>query len=393
MNPKEHIDWTVIRKMAQGTAEAQETQRFEKWLDEDPRHRIFYTRVASHYAKAKHPEWNEDRVAEAWHKFNARPVKLRHSPRKPSLRLAIWKMAAAVVLPLALAAGGWLYWEQYSRSGEQEQIAHIVNDVRLILPDGSEVILDRSTENSRIARQGDVVLSRENGKLIHEKQAGDAPAEIRWGTIEVPKGAQFNLALEDGTQVWLNADSRLRFPLAFPGGERRVILEGEAYFAVSKDKQKPFIVETPRQNLQVLGTEFNVYAYRNGSGEYTTLVEGSVSVAAARSGKSVVLAPGQQAALMPDAENHTVSQVDAGTFTAWRGKVFVLEGNTLGEVFQKLSRWYDFDFTFEDERVAGLVFSGNLRISENVGVIFEAIEALGHVEIVVKGKTVKIKNK
>lgn len=314
--------------------------------------------------------------------------------RKPlPHRKIIWgRIAAAVAACIVLAVGGWLYFGDRIGGQNDNQIARYENDIRLILPDGSQVVLDQTTENGLVAEQGDISLVRENGKLIHEKTAtGSTPAELRWSTVKVPRGALFNMVLEDGTQVWLNADSRLRFPIEFTGGERRVILEGEAYFAVAKNAKKPFIVETSGQNITVLGTEFNVYAYPQATAQYTTLVEGSVSLSSGD--KSVVITPGQQAALYANSDQFVVQKVNTSDILAWRNGMFVFEGNTFDEVFRKLSRWYNFDYTFMDEDLSRLTFSGSLRQTDNIQPIFEIIETMAHIKINVKGSNVKITRK
>lgn len=324
-------------------------------------------------------------------------ARVRKAVDHRQVRRSLWKrsarwVAAAVIL---IAAGSWLWIESPRWLFGREDIPRYVADVRLTLPDGAEVILDSSTENSLIAEQGDVTLIRENGCLIHEKQLTrpSAPARLQWGTVDVPRGTQFDMVLEDGTRVWLNAGSRLRFPIAFAGKERRVHLEGEAYFDVKEDKQKPFIVETAWQNVRVLGTEFNVYAYKGDAAEFTTLVEGSVSVSAGVDSEAVVIAPGQQAAVFAETSRIAVRGVDTSEIAGWRDGLFVFDGNTFDEVFRKLSRWYGFEYSFEDESMARLTFRGNLNRPETVVPIFEIMEAMARIRIDVKGDMVTIKRK
>lgn len=307
------------------------------------------------------------------------------------------RWVAAIIIPLlmGITIGYFIAAEQKGDSLQEVNIARFMDEPTLTLPDGSEVVLDQTTEDTLIAEEGDVVIHREEGRLIHEKQqeVADKPKEIQWSTMNVPKGKKFNLVLEDGTQVWLNADTKLRFPIAFSGNERRVYLEGEAYFIVKENKEKPFIVETPEQSLTVLGTSFNIYAYPQSTLEHTTLVEGKISVSTTSIDESVILKPGQQAVLTAHAESFSVHKVNTDLVTVWRDDVFALEGNTLSEVFMKLSRWYDFEYHFEDTEVSNLILSGNLRMSDNIGFIFEVIESLGHVKIHVKNNQVKIMKK
>ena len=310
--------------------------------------------------------------------------------RKPLRRR--WGRAAAIVAPIMFAAGVAIYYFSGGFDTTEHVIARIESNPTLIMPDGSKIVLDSTTQNSRVAEQNNVAFVRENGKLIHRRQSDDGAGadNIQWGSVEVPKGSLFDMALEDGTQVWLNADSRLRFPLEFSGGERRVYLEGEAYFAVAENEQMPFVVVTPQQNIRVLGTEFNVCAYRNAGGEHTTLIHGSVSVRIGESGEPVILQPGRQALLLSGSNAFFIKDVDTGNYTGWRNGIFVFEDNTLGEVFMKLSRWYDIEHSFGDEALAALTLSGTLPQSENMNDILKVIASVTEVNIEVKGKKVII---
>jgi ferric-dicitrate binding protein FerR (iron transport regulator) len=346
----------------------------------------------------------EGRVQEEWERFSTdrtrdyskflekinTAIDARERARKKP-RLGRWGRVAAIVIPIVVAAG--IYY-MGGRGAQPRAIARIESEPTLTMPDGSKIVLDRATANGRVAEEGNVAFVREGGRLIQQRrQEGTATSsEARWGTIEVPRGALFDMVLEDGTQVWLNAGSRLRFPLEFTGGERRVFLEGEAYFAVARNEAMPFEVETPRQSVSVLGTEFNVCAYRGDEGESTTLVRGSVAVRADGQGAPVTLAPGQRAELSPD-RGLFVETVDTGTWTSWREGVFVLDGNTLKEVFVRMARWYDIDYTFEDEALGRLTLSGTLPQSEELGPILRVIASVAEVEIEVRGSNVRINKK
>lgn len=315
------------------------------------------------------------------------------APRKPkgrTLRRRFGRIAA-VALPLLAAGSLWLYLDR-TDGNDGGTMARVANEVTLILPDGSEIVMDRATENSLIAEQGSVSLIRENGRLIHENHADGSAAdmEFRWGAIEVPRGAQFDMMLEDGTQVWLNAGSRIRFPLAFHGEERRVYLEGEAYFKVRENSVMPFVVETSRQDVTVLGTEFNIYSYADEQTAYTTLVSGSVRLTTAQGGETV-LSPGQQARLEGEEAGFTVENVDVRKIIAWRNGEFVFEGISLDNVFERLKRWYNFEYEFEDAAVAGLTMRGSVPVYDDMGAVLDMIEASGVARIVLSGNKIIIK--
>lgn len=318
-------------------------------------------------------------------------IKTQAKPRRPLRRIVA--AAAAVLLPLMVAGGIWLYVARNGDGSPQPVLGRVVDEVRLTLADGSEIILDRNAANARIAERGNIAMLREEGSLVVEKLA-DVPApetDAGWVNLNVPKGTVFDVVLEDGTHVWLNADSRLRFPSAFPGGERRVFVKGEAYFEVAHDPKKPFIVEGGGQQLRVLGTSFNISAYRNDDATFTTLVEGSVELKAQGGGSGIVLRPGQQARLDAGAAGFTTAEVDTRELISWKEGMFVFEGNTLEQVMRQLARWYDMEYTFEDDGARGYILRGMMPVQSRVTDIFDILEASGQVRFTVENNSVKIK--
>lgn len=289
---------------------------------------------------------------------------------------------AAVVVVIAVAGSVWLHTKRETAQGP-EAIVRIEDRVRLTMPDGSEIVLDRSTENTRIAEN----LTQENGSLIVEKTV--IPQRQMYSSLNVPRGMQFDMVLEDGTHVWLNADSQLRFPTAFADGERRVRLEGEAWFEVAADAERPFIVETEGQQIKVLGTSFNISAYRDEAATYTTLVEGSI-VLRSDAGAEVTLRPGQQARLIAGETGFTT--VDVKGFVPWKDGLFVFEGSTLGQVMRRLARWYDMEYSFADGQAEGLVLRGMMPVQADITSIFDILEASGRVHFSIEGNKVTIRS-
>ncbi len=328
--------------------------------------------------------------------FN-RPESRREASRfrGQALRRSVFRRVAAissVAAAVALAVGTW-YVTGWDDVEDNIVIAKVVNDVTLTLPDGSTIVLDPSAGNSRIAEHGNVALTMENGILVHEKQSSAAQAAKTsgLGTVEVPRGALFDLVLEDGTKVWLNASSRLRFPIEFSREERKVYLEGEAYFEVSPDKERPFFVEAKDQTLKVLGTKFNIYAYAGTPAVSTTLIEGSVSLRAKQGDVETILRPGQQAQLLAGGDGYSVMNVDAMEISAWRNGMFIFNDNTLEVVFSKLSRWYDFEYVFEDPHTAGIVVMGNIPVDFDFNTVLTLLNDLKVADIRSKGNVVTIK--
>lgn len=199
------------------------------------------------------------------------------------------------------------------------------------------------------------VLTYENARKEEVR-----PMEVMYNTLEVPRGGEYDLVLEDGTRVWLNADSRLKYPVVFPGSERRVMLEGEAYFEVARDTNRPFLVETGVQSLRVLGTAFNVCAYPDEPDIYTTLVHGSVALSTGGQGHECVLVPGEQAVCHVHNGSFTVGKVDVSQVAAWKKGLFVFENQNLEQIMLKLARWYNVTVFFRNEAAKTIEFRGNL---------------------------------
>ena len=217
----------------------------------------------------------------------------------------------------------------------------------LTLPGGEQVALGADEEENRAAIRA------------HKPKA--TPAVLAMNDLTIPRGGEFKIELEDGTQVWLNAESTLHYPDTFATDERRVRIEGEAYFKVARDERKPFYVETSGQLIRVYGTEFNVFAYPDEEAVRTTLIEGSISLRPADGTEAeLILTPGHQAVFDKDSEVTSVRPVDTEAVTGWRRGVFVFDEQNLEQIMRTLSRWYDFEFRFEDDRLRSLEFMGSM---------------------------------
>ncbi|MGN6417744.1 MAG: FecR family protein [Pseudobacter sp.] len=262
-----------------------------------------------------------------------------------------WYWAAAAVLLVSLSV--FFLWFRKDPSSEivqkpgneQQEILPGKNGAVLTLADGRQVVLD-SLGNGVVATQGGGQVLLQNGQLSYEG-AGSSTGETAYNTMQTPKGRQFNLRLSDGTMVWLNAASSLRYPVAFPGKERRVEISGEAYFEVAQNQQQPFIVSiNDRAEVEVLGTSFNVNAYVNESSIRTALLTGSVKVTPRTKQKAVVLKPGQLARITAD-ESIRIEKVDEDRTLAWKNGAFNFNGASLDEVMKQLERWYDIEVVYE----------------------------------------------
>jgi ferric-dicitrate binding protein FerR (iron transport regulator) len=204
------------------------------------------------------------------------------------------------------------------------------------------------------------------------------PTEVLYNTVSTPRGGQYQLTLSDGSKVWLNASSSLRFPTAFPGTERRVEITGEAYFEVAGNESKPFVVDIAgKGEVEVLGTQFNINAYEDEPAIKTTLLEGKVKVSESNGSQSSVLKPGQQAQLANGIR--VMDNVDMEEIMAWKTGWFYFDRQELPAIMRQVSRWYDVDVRYEG-RISKKSFSGIvgrdndikdvLKIMENAGIRF-----------------------
>ena len=263
---------------------------------------------------------------------------------KPFTKRNWFRVAAAALIVLAL--GAWFLADRIGNAGKQKteqalaDIAAGRDGAILTLADGSEVLLD-SLQDGIVATQGGATVSIGNGQLQYEGSSG----ETVYNTMRTPKGRQYQLSLPDGSKVWLNAASSIRYPVAFNGNERKVEVSGEVFFEVTPKAKQPFIVQIDqRAEVDVLGTSFNVNAYQNEPEITTTLIEGVVRVRG--EGKdNELLSPGQKAAI---GKNIVVSDANIEGITAWKNGSFYFNHMKITEVMRQIERWYDVEVVYEN---------------------------------------------
>jgi transmembrane sensor len=288
--------------------------------------------------------------------------------------LKVLRMAGAAAAAVLLLAGG-LYWYVHKDSalspvadnGEMKFDAPPGHaGAILTLADGKRITLD-SARNGTLPQQGNTRLLKQGGALKYKETDG-GPVSALYNTITTPRGRQYQLVLSDGTRVWLNAASSIRFPAAFHGKDRRVAVTGEAYFEVAPDKSKPFIVAADSTEITVLGTHFDVMAYEDEKDIRTTLLEGSVQMA--NRSQQVLLVPGRQGIVKRETGKLSDQPVDADQLVAWTKGQLALGSSDLPALMRQISRWYDVDITFQgsvpDLRIGGLI-DRNVNLSTVLG--------------------------
>lgn len=294
-----------------------------------------------------------------------------------------YRMAAAAAAVI-LVLGTTIFIN--NRQAGEEVIESGKNIAMLQLSDGRVITLDNNVEELVDQRGAMTVIK--NGEILYTDDL--AIDEVIYNKIYVPRGGEYKVVLADGSAVWLNSDTRLRYPLGFAGGERRVFLEGEAYFEVAPDPGKPFIVETTAQELTVLGTGFNVEAYGGDAKTVTTLANGSIEVSNRATGEKRTLVPGEQSQIDAVSGTLTVKTVKVQNVLAWRNGLFVFDDNDLGEIMLKVARWYDVEVRFADPEARDIVFRGNLPKYENLDTLLEMIGTISSARFEVEERTVTV---
>jgi len=274
---------------------------------------------------------------------------------------------------------------------QKEEIIPGGNKALLKLADGSTIILD-SAANGLLSQQGGIKVQKLsngllaytiNGKLVTEND------QVFYNTITTPRGGQYQVTLSDGTQVWLNAASSIRFPVVFTGTERKVEITGEAYFEVAKNKAMPFKVTAGSSEVEVLGTHFNINSYTDEPYIKTTLLEGSVKVtvpASAAGQSSKILQYGQQTAVNKEGKISVLNNADLEEAVAWKNGRFQFKSADLKTILRQISRWYDADVEYRGN--VNIHFTGQLPRNDNVNKVFEKLALTGEVNFKVEGKKI-----
>lgn len=255
------------------------------------------------------------------------------------------------------------------------------NKAVLTLANGKQILLTEGVNDSLTTQAGVKITKTEKGQLVYTFSGNKAWASVLdQNRITTPKGGQFQLQLADGTKIWLNAASSVKFPVLFTGSKRKVELEGEAYFEVAKDKAHPFIVNSLNQELEVLGTHFNLKVYGGGSNTTTTLLEGSVKV------NHIMLKPGQESTVKGG--QIKVKEVDTDNAISWKNGFFTFNEEPLESILTNIGRWYDVSIEFKDEELKGKVFSGRISRYVKVSQVLNKLALTRSVRFEIRDRTI-----
>lgn len=330
------------------------------------------------------PDELEEIKAGLWDKLPRSAIR-KPKPQWPGI-------AAAASVVVALTVGGYFMLRpasprQYAAAHKNE-ILPGGSKATLTLANGNTIDLNEALNGDLIKTAGMTITKNDSGQVSYIADSsrpapGNHSPTTAYNTITTPKGGQWHIVLADGTEVWLNAASSLHYPASFNGTERKVELTGEGYFEVSKDREHPFVVETAKQRVLVLGTHFNINSYEDELTVRTTLLEGAVKLSAGN--EAAYLKPGQQASLVQGKLN--IEEVDSDDAIAWKNGKFVFADESISSIMRKISRWYDVEVIYNSLPEHDS-FSGSISRFETIQQVLNKIELTNKIHFKVKGRRI-----
>lgn len=372
-----------------GELNTKELLEVEAWLAESPDHKDLYKKTCNAYyairwtlqEKAIHPATARKRLQRIW--------------QKRKLQYKNYTIAAVSILLFGI--GGILLWNTISTQQPPNiQVAtsnRHQSQIMLLLSDGSSIALNKPQEILVPAQDSLTVVVDSSGQIhynnIHKATYSD---KLYYNTLIIPRGGEYFITLSDGTKVWLGADSRFEYPIAFGNGDRIVQLKGEAYFEVAKDSLHPFIVYSDKFKMQVYGTEFNLNTYDETQVQLA-LVNGSVGFKANTSAEETFLLPGQLGEANTLTGKSYVQNVNINKYTSWKDGYVIFENENLESIMEKISRWYNVEVFFENEDLKKTSFYGNLRRYENMDEFLSCLQKVSNVYFQSQESVVIVKRK
>ncbi|THU31602.1 DUF4974 domain-containing protein [Niastella caeni] len=262
----------------------------------------------------------------------------------------------------------------------------------LTLANGQKIILDAQKTGIIYNQNGVAVSKNDQGQLVYAiSNRQEAEGKTAFNSIETPRGGQYQVKLPDGTAIWLNAATKLTYPIRFSATERRVQLSGEAYFEVAPNKQHPFTVISGNQEIQVLGTHFNVNAYENEESMRTTLLEGSVKLSSLVTGQWSILKPGEQAVVKANSPFTIDHSPDINQAISWKNGYFLFDDMDIKSIMKVISRWYNVDVIYENVD-QNETFGGSFSRDKPISEILQNLQSIGKVHFRITNRTIIVTN-
>lgn len=377
---KKFINWRVIMQSLLGKSTSVEDEQVDEWLHEDTRNQDYYQKAKYYFDNyySGEEEIHQVDTKKAWNDFLVYTKRSRNSKWKRYLQYA-----AGVAMLVGVGVALLLLVEKSEKSAmivQNQVITPGKVKALLVFQSGSQVSLTDSTAFEQVVGQ-------------YTMEDTDEETKMEYNTIIVPRGGEYSLALADGTRIKMNSDSKLIFPHKFNGKERRVRLEGEALFDVEKDSEHPFIVETAKGDVHVLGTLFNINVYPDEDIVQTTLVEGRVVFKGKGMLQNVELFPGEQVTYnMKSGESH-VEEVNTKVYVGWAEGKWLIEGKRLEDIMKQLSRWYDVEVFYKNPEAKELVFTGDLEKYDDCEVVLNIISMTTNVMFTIRDRAIIVQMK
>ena len=373
----------LLSKAVQGQLTEKEEETLGRWRQEFPENELLYRQVlTSEFIISKSKQWEQVDLVMAY-------LKIRQKCEHRSRRVRLFQVTAVAVSVLLLLVSGLFYFvlqdkdDRYPVGLMTENILPGNAKAELILADGERILLGGPDMDSILVQPGaEIHTAKERLSYIGRQQTG----KIQYNILQIPRGGEYSVTLQDGTVVNLNSASELRYPVQFAGTERKVFLTGEAYFQVAHDRQKAFVVVTDDIEVKVYGTEFNINT-RVADYVQTTLVRGAVSIKTERSAEKM-LKPGQLAQFDRLTGETEIKNVDVSNYIGWKSGVYIFEDKSIEQIMDELSLWYDIEVFFRNNISRNRHFSGSLPRYREIDDMLKVIEKTSHVRFEVKGKTI-----
>ncbi|WP_183574915.1 FecR family protein [Mucilaginibacter sp. X5P1] len=367
------------KKYLNGTASPDEIQLLEQYYD------LFADEVNAI------DEMTESEIAELEEYLKENITKRIIAKEKSVVPFYKRNLIRAAAILVFFLTGIWLLYNRQSQQvANNKPITHDLapggNKAILTLSNGAKVVLS-NVKNGDLATQAGAQVIKHDSLLSYK--ATDAKiSQVSYNTITTPNGGQFQMVLADGTKVWLNAASSLKFPTEFIGKDRTVELTGEAYFEVAKNKNKPFNVKTATQTVQVLGTHFNINSYNDEAAVKTTLLEGSVKVFSAA--ETILISPGQQAILRNNEPFLVRNDLDIDEVIAWKNGMFQFNDADIQTIMRQISRWYDIDVEFKGP-IPNYTYHGKISRNSNASEVLKIL-GLSGINFTIEGRRIIVRS-
>lgn len=357
-----------------------EKRRLDEWLQASPEHRETFKRVQNLEAVARLLELEQTDYGKNM------AVRFKRTSRLRKRRYAMFRrVCISIGIAACLLVGVFVAKTYIMPSGTDTR--HTASTFVITPGETAATLTLADGQRIDVREKGQEEMARLLDSVAHasSRKSGN---ELAYHTLSIPAGGEFHCFLPDGTEVWLNSQSSLRFPEAFAASERKVYLQGEAFFDVKKNTECPFIVSMSQGDIRVYGTRFNITDYENAPLS-AVLVEGSIGFCP-ENGNPVRLHPSQRLTYNRADGNVSIETVDTSVYTAWVEKRFVFKGQTLEEIMNTLARWYDFTPVFNSDSIRHIRLSGRLNRHDDIRILLQSYEMTTGIKFRIKGRTIFI---